>query len=165
MIIDSLDNAPRYYGIHPLFEQAFEFLMTKAENMDNGVYEIQGRDLYATICNSDLRDRRDAMLEAHDRYIDIQYVMNDSQGNSEVEGYGWASREGLKSENTEKSDSSRDLIFYNDDYENCIRLTKGNFVVFFNTDAHAPLINLSADQCGGDDAVDRVRKIIVKVKI
>ena len=50
MIYDNMKNCENYYGVHKYFKEAFDFI-TKAvwENLPEGKYEIEGKDLYASI--------------------------------------------------------------------------------------------------------------------
>ena len=46
MIIDTLKNCEIYYGVHPLFEKAFDFIKKAcAEKLPVGKYEIDGKNL------------------------------------------------------------------------------------------------------------------------
>ena len=59
MIIDSIENASKYYGIHPLFEKAFAYInatdlqnvFAKDEATKGGKYEIDGDNLRAAFSN------------------------------------------------------------------------------------------------------------------
>lgn len=144
MILDSLHNAAFYNALHPRFAKAFEYFLTHP-NQQDGVYEVCGRDIYITYTSTALREQCGAMLEAHDRYIDIQIVL------SGCETYGFASRGALRGVSGE-SDLDRDLLFYTDSIENMIPVNAGQLVIFFPSDAHAPLIGHGM-----------VRKAIIKV--
>lgn len=144
MILDSLSNVALYTSLHPRFVEAFDYFLAHPHQGD-GVYEISGRDIYVTYTSTALREPCEAMLEAHDRYIDIQIVLSGS------ETYGFAARGALQRVSPD-SDQSRDLVFYEDPIENMVPVNPGQFVIFFPSDAHAPLIGHGM-----------VRKAIIKV--
>lgn len=144
MILDSLHSTALYKSIHPRFATAFDYFLANP-NQQDGVYEIAGRDIYITYTSGALRQPCEAMLEAHDRYIDIQIVLSGS------ETYGFAPRGALKTVSGE-SDPDRDLVFYTDPIKNMVPVHAGQFVIFFPSDAHAPLLGHGM-----------IRKAIIKV--
>ena len=84
MILDQLTNLPHYFALHPNFKQAFDFLsQPDLGKMSPGKYKIDGKNIFAIIVNEIGRARNDAQLEAHQQYIDIQYVIS---GDEEM---GW----------------------------------------------------------------------------
>ena len=86
MILARLEQADRYLALHPDFAAAFGFLRSQPLNdLPLGRIEIAGA-MYTTVCRSPTRQRSEARLEAHRRYIDIQYLI------SGVEEMGWKAR-------------------------------------------------------------------------
>lgn len=144
MIVDKLQALDRYVSLNPLFAKAvaaIEWLV----DAEDGRYEIDGDRVFATVGMSDMRALSKAPLEAHDRYIDIQIVL---QG---VETYGWKNRCDC-SVVTQPMDTEKDIVFYGDKPAGYITLSGGDMVVFFPEDGHAPLIGEG-----------QVRKCIIKV--
>ena len=73
MIIDTLDNADKYNGLHPRFAKAFEFIKSQnLEAIEPGKFEIDGRNIHASVSLKDGVKREEAKAEAHNNYIDIQ---------------------------------------------------------------------------------------------
>nr|WP_160711897.1 YhcH/YjgK/YiaL family protein [Halodesulfovibrio sp. MK-HDV] len=84
MILDVLEHAARYESLSPYFADAFAFLRRgDLRELADGQYEIVGRSLFATVVHQKGKAVEDAKLEAHDEYIDIQFVI---QGNEQVAG-------------------------------------------------------------------------------
>ena len=151
MIIDSLTNASKYTGLHPLFAKAFEYInTTNLANIEVGKYEIAdglkaifsdkpGMSAAASI----------AKFECHDKNIDIQVCIRGK------ETIGWKPRHNCTAPkgdyNTEK-----DVSFFNDVPDMYFQLTNGQFAIFFSEDVHAPMI-------AGDD--NSIRKLVIKVAI
>jgi len=148
VIVDLLSVWSRYACLHPRFEQAFEFL-TRPDlaALPPGRHFIDGDQLYVSIDEREGRTRDGARLEAHRRYIDIQYTI---EGPEEV---GWSP---LASCITPAGffDSERDIIFFDDRPNSWFEVPPGRFAIFFPEDAHAPL--------GG---YGRLRKAIAKVEL
>ena len=75
MILDTLANAQRYYGLGPKFVKAFEYLQqTDFSQEEKGKYTIDGDDIFAIVNEYDTIDMAGEQMEAHRKYIDVQYV-------------------------------------------------------------------------------------------
>lgn len=147
MIIDTISSAKQYYSLHPMFEKAFEYILENINNIKEGRTDIDSDNLYVMGANGLLKNKEEAFLEAHNRYIDIQIVI---KGN---ETFGWSSRKRCFSEQADYN-SEKDIVFYNDTPSTYFTLTPDEFVIFFPEDSHAPLV--------GDG---NIVKAVVKVKI
>ncbi len=88
----------------------------------------------------------DGELEAHRKYLDIQFVIS---GN---ESMGWKNREGLV--NSMEYDEERDLEFFKGEPGSIMRVPPGSFIVFLPSDAHLPLIGKG-----------EIHKVVVKVAV
>jgi biofilm protein TabA len=148
MIIDTLENAGKYTSLHPRFAQAFDYLKSIDLNtIEPGKFEIDGKDLHASVSAKEGVQTADSKFEAHNSFIDIQVCI------SGKETMGWKPRAKCvdpKGEfNTEK-----DVIFYNDQPDMYFTLTDGQFVIFYPEDVHAPMIGEGI-----------IKKLVVKVKI
>ncbi len=148
MILDTLENGRRYFGVHAGFRKAFEFLsQADPANLSPGRKEIEGDRLYALVSRGPGRGRREARLETHARYIDVQYVI------SGIDMMGWKPASACRRA-TGPFDPEKDVGFFEDDPETWIAVHSGSFAVFFPEDAHMPL--LSAGE---------IHKIVVKVAV
>src|SRR6476660_8106904 len=90
MIVDTLQNASRYYSVHPLFAKAFEYIgKTDLDTIEMGRYEIDGDNLKAIFSNKKGMTAAEsiAKFECHDKHIDIQLCINGK------ETIGWKPRE------------------------------------------------------------------------
>ncbi|MBM3336048.1 YhcH/YjgK/YiaL family protein [Candidatus Sumerlaeota bacterium] len=148
MIVDKLDNAPRYYGVHPGFKAAFEYLKTQhLDSLTTGRREIDGARLYALISRDQGRGKAAAKLEAHRKYIDIQYVI---AGDELIGVRPTADCRQVSA----AYDPERDIGFFADAPDTWVLLHAGSFVILWPEDAHAPL-----------SGEGEVRKAIVKVAV
>lgn len=148
MIIDSLANASRYYSLHPVFSRAFSLLQDrKWAAQKPGTYEIDKKDLYAMIMSMQGRSKRNAKLEIHRQYIDIQYTV------SGEDIMGWKALQKC-AHPIEAYNAEKDYRLYSDKPSTWFSVPSGHFVIFFPEDAHSPL-------CG----VSQINKIVIKVRI
>ena len=147
MILDSLKNAELYYGMHPLFKEAFEYLKSvDFLKTEIGRTELKGKDLFVIVSDSDMKTEGDAKMEVHNKYIDIQLPV------SKPETYGWKARGELKEER-EPFNEEKDIQFFFDKGTTLVTGVPGDFTVFFPQDGHAP--------CIGEG---KIRKVVVKIK-
>lgn len=133
MILDALEAMDRYSAIHPGFTAAFEYLRSiDADGFSSGKREIIGDKLFATASINNGVGVSAARLEAHRKYIDIQYSVGG------IDNIGWrhlsrcSGKDGVY-------DTERDVIFYSDIPETWFGLVPGTCAIFFPEDAHAPL--------------------------
>ena len=148
MIIDSLDHAARYVPLHPLFARAFEALRRPdLSSLPAGRHPIEGDRLYLVIALEDGVGTERAVLEAHRKYIDIQFVIDGT------DMIGWRPL-GECTNVSQPYDATKDLGLFGERPLSWSPVTGTRFAVFFPGDAHAPL--------GG---TGRLRKAILKVGI
>lgn len=145
MILDILENASRYADLNTRFRAAFDFLRrTGLDSLPVGRVEIDG-PLYAMVAKGPGRAPMDALIETHDRYIDIHYILSGS------ETIGWKARAELGPA-TEAPDPRRDVTFYPDKPVAWTTLSPGMIAIHFPEDAHMPMLS-------GSD----IHKVVVKV--
>jgi len=148
MIIDSLDNSACTESAHPLFKKVFDYLKSiDFSLLEEGKTLIEGDDAFFMVSTIEGKERENAALETHRKYIDIQLPV------SAFEVFGWKPLCSL----TDLSaiyDAEKDISFFKDTPEAYFKIAPGNFVVFFPEDAHAPGIGNGA-----------IKKIVVKVKV
>jgi len=148
MVVDTLENAWRYCGLHAGFEEAFRLLEEEslAELID-GVRELEGPRLSVNIIAANARPPEEASLEAHRKYIDIQYLL------AGEEIFSWKPTSECCLEEQEYEEES-DVALFGDEPTGWFPLPEGTFVVFFPEDAHGPM-------CGEGE----IHKVVVKVAV
>ncbi|MEN6385949.1 MAG: YhcH/YjgK/YiaL family protein [Phycisphaerales bacterium] len=135
MIVDSLERADSYYSKHPVFKEAFDFLrQPKLANIPVGRYEIKGNQLFCMISKKNGRSHAEVKLEAHQKYVDIQYVI------SGLEQVGWRQTSTCNLVHT-KYDIEKDICYFDDEPKMWTQIQPGSFVIFYPEDAHAPLVS------------------------
>ena len=149
MIIDTIQNAHKYFSVHPLIEKAFAFINeTDLANAADGKSDIS-KGLKAIFSNAPGKPKEVSLqkFECHNKNIDIQLCINGR------ETIGWKPRQSCVLPNGEYNDE-KDVLFFNDSPDMFFQLTNGQFAIFFPEDVHAPMIG-DAD----------IKKLVIKVKI
>ncbi len=148
MILDSLRNAAQYESANPFFRKAFEYLAsTDLAALAEGKYVIDGDNVFISVMERDLKNRADAALEVHDKYIDIQVLVSGS------ESFGWIDRAACTSPRGEFN-PEKDILFFDDKPSTYFSLVASEMAIFFPQDAHAPLVGEG-----------HVKKAVVKVLV
>lgn len=148
MILDVLENAHRYLALNKGFAKAIEFVMRPdLHELPVARYEIDGDRVYAMVAREPGRRKEDALLETHERYIDIQLVL---AGSDEM---GWKPKSSCQQPAGEY-DQKDDMQFFADEPVVWLPVGPGVFVIFFPADAHLPLISSG-----------QIHKVVVKVAV
>ena len=145
MVVAPLTEFGIYVKLHPLFEKVEQALITLDFGKPGEKIYVDGESVFAIPSFNRAKAREEALLEAHDKYIDIQVCL---QG---TETIGWRNRSSCHSPRA-PFDREKDIIFFADSPENYIKVPELHFAIFFPNDSHAPLI--------GDGFI---RKVVFKV--
>lgn len=150
MIIDTIQNAAAYSGVHPLMNKAMEFIQDcMQDELPSGRYELEGEDLYALVMNYEARERENPRYESHEKYIDIQCITRGSE-------YQWCASRG-EAEQTTEYDAAKDVAFHAFSAQgHRLHLTAGTFAVYFPQDVHLPGMP--------DDLSHECTRVVVKIK-
>lgn len=149
MIIDTLDNAKKYYPLHPLFEKAFAFIQqTDLANASDGKSDIcEGLKAIFSNAPGKTKESSLAKFECHNKNIDIQLCINGT------ETIGWKPREQCVTPNGGYNEE-KDVQLFLDDADTFFELNNDQFAIFFPEDVHAPMIGAGT-----------IKKLVIKVKI
>lgn len=149
MIFSSINSKDDFTSYPKAVQRAIKYLKENDfVNMEPGVYELEGKLMYAQVFDAETGSVNEKRPEVHEEYLDVQFLASGREklgftpdtGNYEVD---------------EKFDE-RDLIFYKSvENEGFITSTPGCFCVFFPTDVHRPA-------CADGEPMT-VRKVVVKV--
>ena len=148
MILDTLRQASRYDTVHPLFPLAAATLRgIDAASLPPGRHPLRGEECVLIIARDEGRGTQGAVLEAHRRYIDVQYVLDGT------DLIGWRPAGDCR-RITRPYDEAGDVELYGDAPLTWCSVGGPLFALFFPADAHAPL--------GGTGTLSRA---IVKIRI
>lgn len=132
-------------------QTAIEYLKSNDfTKMETGVYEIQGREIFAQVMDCVTVPYEQGKPEVHEKYVDVQFVA------SGREKLGFTPDTG-KYEVAEHL-VERDLIFYKAvENEGFLEARPGSYNMFFPGDVHRPGL------ISGESMT--VRKVVVKVSV
>jgi len=148
MILDVLENAHRYLVMKKGFAKAIEFLLRPdLKELPVGTYEIDREFVYAMVSKDFGLKKEDALLETHEKFIDIQLVL---AGTDDI---GWKPKS-LCKQPAGEYDQESDLQFFADKPNTWLSIESGEFAIFFPEDAHMPLISSG-----------QIHKIVVKISV
>ncbi len=151
MIIDTMLNWQIYpYG--PAWKIAFDFLTSLTAEITEGDYPLQGNQVFARVMSYPTRSPAEAVLEAHQKYVDIQTTLVGA------EGIEWFPTSSL----TVKTpyDEAKDVAFFYRPAQGPARVDvfPGTFVTLWPHDAHMPMLVV-----GGQ--VEQIKKAVVKIAV
>lgn len=149
MIIDKIENAELYYKLGERILKSFNYIKkADLKKLKPGRYDIDGDNIFALISEYQIKPEAEGKLEAHRKYIDIQYVIE----GEELMGYAplgnQKTLEAYKEEN--------DIVFYKGE-KVLIKVSAGMFAIFFPEDVHMPGICV--------DKKSPVKKLVIKIKV
>jgi biofilm protein TabA len=151
MIIDRLENYAHYFSMSDA-RIAFERLLSLSKNIDDGIYPIQGEDIYLRVMSYKTRTIEEGKVEAHRKYIDIQTVLTGA------EGIDYFPLDGLNIR-VPYNDAKDVELFERPVQCLCrVNVAPGTFALFHPRDAHMPQLIV------GEDAM-LIKKAVVKIKV
>ncbi|MGI6279771.1 MAG: YhcH/YjgK/YiaL family protein [Acutalibacteraceae bacterium] len=152
MIFDTIAHSDKYFGVNEKFLKAFDFIKkATAENLPAGKYEIDGKEIYASVQEYTSKLPQDGKFDGHRDYIDIQYIIS---GTEIIEVVDIS-----KAKSKTEYNPDKDVEFY-EDSDKAVKavLESGEYGIFFAHDIHKPGLAIGGVQ-------SPVKKIVVKVKI
>lgn len=148
MVIDHISRAAIYYQLHPGIEMALRYIQTTDfSKLDNGKYEIAGEQVFAIVQSYDTKEPSTEKLEAHKKYIDVQYVV------SGQEKMGHALFKAQVPSREYQSDD--DFMLFDEAPDFFSLVTEGMFTIFYPSDLHMP--------CILHEQSALVKKVVIKV--
>ena len=154
MIFDKLKNAACYAGLSDNFRKAIEFMLSRDFSLEPaGKYEIDGKEVYATIYDQTGLTVEKEKYECHRNYADIQLVLSGGERMFYAE---------LGScENFTDHNDVKDIAFCTAENGVDLRFLPGDFAIFFPQDAHMP--GMCLPENAGKDMI--TKKLVIKVKL
>ena len=152
MILDLAANLDFYrnLGIEGRYAKAVDFLKSHVlKTLENGKYEIDGKNVYANVMEYDTIPWEEASYEAHKDYTDIQYIIE----GREVMTYAPVDQLTASAPYNEE----KDVIKFDNSVAGLrAAVHGGEFMIFNPWDGHKPK--------AADGMPSHVKKIVVKIK-
>lgn len=151
MIVANIADIPKMlpYVDENLAKALRYIAQTDFSKVENGEYEIVGRDIYAGVNTYMTEPKSDRRPEKHTKYIDVQLV---ARGEEEI----FVMPYNIACIPTEDFMTERDVAFYNCVERNSVKLKAGDFAVIYPWEIHRPNCAIT-EPC-------EVQKIVVKIK-
>lgn len=151
MILDTIDNTHLYTGLHASFAKAFEILRDSTlSQREDGRYTVDGDKVYYMIQRYTTKPMSQGRLEAHRKYVDIQFLL------SGEELLGYAPVKDLTV--AEEYNPQKDIAFFSTPRDITeIKLKPGLFCILFPDDAHLPCCHLAEPA--------EARKAVIKIRL
>ncbi len=147
--VNAISFYQQYHAAKPLWDKVFEFIKTHdLEKLEPGKYVIDGDNAYAMITDAPSKTDEAAKWEAHQKYIDLQYVI---RGKENIEVINIAS-----ATETVPYDAAKDVAKYSAKGTTYLA-EPGTFFLFFPEDVHRPNILVNG--------YDTVKKMVIKIKV
>ena len=152
MIFDSAKNLDFYrnLGVKERYAKAVDFLKnTDLENLAQGKYEIDGKDVFANVQEYTTIPWEEAKYEAHHDYTDIQYVVS----GCETMTYAPVDELTVKV----PYNKEKDVVFFDNENPGLRVVAKaGEYMIFNPWDGHKP-------KAAAKEPAP-IKKVIVKIK-
>lgn len=148
MITDKIENINIYSDIPNVVK---DFILKLSKDAPLGRITLSD-DIYVNIESYKTKCIEEAKFEAHERYIDIQILLDGTEDIYYTDK--------LKLTVREPYDDSKDIVFYAENPSGYpkVLLDGSNFAVLFPHEAHAP-------QVSADSNKTNVKKVVVKIKV
>jgi len=148
MILDHISNIHLYKNINVNLSKGLEYIAaTDFSKLEEGKHTIQGDQVFAILQSYHSKPETECRLEAHKKYVDIQYV---------IRGEEFIGVTPLNNQEVLEDLPDNDVTFYKGKGEK-IKVSENNFAIFFQTDVHAPCIQIEKS--------NEVLKVVIKVEM
>ena len=148
--VNRKEFAVSYFKNKDRWDKAFNFLKSNdLSKLEIKRYDIDGDNLYAPISEYVTKNEEDAKFEAHQKYIDIQYVITGTEQMS-------VAPLSMKKDVLTPYDPAKDIEFMTVNESKSYTATPDRFFIFFPSDIHRPSVKVGENS--------QVRKVVVKVK-
>lgn len=149
MILAHIEDSERYFSLHPLFKQLFDYVKTHdLSQVPPERITLDGERLFINVADASLKSPEEQVLEVHRRYIDVHFSLSSS------EVMGWSPLQGLQTESVNPFNEEDDYAVYAEPAQTYLTIRPGEFAIVWPEDAHAPIIGEG-----------KLRKLIAKVLI
>lgn len=137
-----------FMASHPVWRQAFNWLLSLQLETEPGRYPIIGEDVYGIVMRYATAPQELCRFESHRCFVDLQYTLSGG------EKIGWARAATLRPDGA--YDPATDLQFHLPAQPAAIvHKTAGHFSIYYPSDAHMPKLN--------DGTHPEVFKAVVKI--
>jgi biofilm protein TabA len=133
MVVDTFDNAARYYMLHPAMEMVLDYLESvNVDDFQEGKIFLRGDDVFVNAMNQDTKNEDEAVWESHQKYIDIHYLL---EGEEIIK----CAEESAMQVDV-PYDHEKDCALFDGNGGFNVNIPKGGFVIFFPGEIHKAMV-------------------------
>lgn len=152
MIYDVFGNMKLYCREGDALYRSIEYARRFDPSSADGIYEIEGRDIYARVLSYETQPATERRFEAHRDYLDVQVVLTGCE-RIDVTLATEHELDEIAPYNPEK-----DVVFYGGLEEDIsVKMVPGRFAILYPDDVHRPNCDV--------EGTSHVKKICVKVRV
>jgi biofilm protein TabA len=149
--INRKEFAVSYFKQKARWDKAFAFLKnTDLAKVEVKRHDIDGDNVYALVSQYLTKNEADAKYEAHQKYVDIQYVISGTEQMS-------IAPQSAKKDILTAYNAANDIEFMTVAEGKHYKATPERFFLFFPSDIHRPSVKIGENS--------QVKKVVIKVKI
>lgn len=149
MIYGNTNNINEFDFLSENIKKCFEYFnKNDLKNMENGTYEIQGKDIFVNIVEYETTTQDKRPWEAHKKYLDIHIIIS----GEEIINTNFINNLTQKAYIEEE-----DFLPMEGNKKTAILLQENDFLICYPNDAHMTAIKV--------DEPKKIKKAIFKVKI
>lgn len=153
MIFGNMNHLDLVPYLPAKLKQSIEYVKNNiTKDTPVGRYEIDGDNMFVMISEGPSRFIQDANPEYHEKYIDVQIILNGPEGMA-------VSTLPPHTDEIENKLKTNDIAFIKTPKEEAVFIMQSNdFVIFYPQEVHKPL-------CAVGNQISTIRKAIVKVAL
>ncbi len=154
MIFGNLEFANRYDFLNKKLQKCFSYIKENdLKNFENGVYHIEGEDLFVNIVEYTTTTIENRFFETHKKYIDLHLMLT---GTEEIH-LNFLQNMTIKEAYSEEKEMI--LLEGNtvQDGNSYVRMTENDFLICYPEDAHCTGVQVNEPQT--------IKKAIFKIKV
>ncbi|MFV0291260.1 MAG: YhcH/YjgK/YiaL family protein [Mangrovibacterium sp.] len=147
--VDVEEFYKQYQAKPAVWKKMFQFMQTDLAAMEVGKYILVEDELIANIQEYNSKEPEAARWEAHEKFIDLQYVIsgNEKMGVMPL----------VQAVNAGEYNAEKDVVFYGDNDGAIYPADNTQYFLFFTSDLHRPGIK--------DGESTPVKKVVMKIAV
>lgn len=157
MIVSNIHQRDNTLSLQQPIQKILDiFQNTDFNNVEDGVYEVDGKDLFYMVIRSTNVNKEESLFEAHKHYLDLQYIFS----GQEQMGYALFDENlGIQTPYIPE----RDITFYDfPKVSSYLTVSSGDFVIFSPNDLHAPAVKVDGKDGNVIKVVGKIKTSILK---
>ncbi|MFO8002312.1 MAG: YhcH/YjgK/YiaL family protein [Marinilabilia sp.] len=150
MVIDTFENAARYYMLHPALEMVLDHLESAdPADFKEGRTNLSGEDVFVNAMEQFTKSEEEAVWESHEKHIDIHFLLEGHEIIKYAEEY--------KMQVEVPYNEEKDCTLFLGDKGFDVNKPEGGFVIFFPDEIHKAMVTYGIPA--------KVKKLVGKIRV